>query len=245
MQHQKVANWEAFASTKHALPLSARSLSEEIDSCLFDQDDNVFNSPIFDWDEIEDMETRLGTTPKASAMMDFATATTAQRSTVKRESEPALFDFDLNFFDSDFFNLDVEPRSPCLEHAAVAPSTPPREPVMCAPLIQHTKKRKATMLQSRCRKRPFKNVRERRRRATIKSKLAELNTLCSSDAVTSIVSRPSAEHAAKSIAEGSLDTYKPRKMDILCDSIHIFQAMDEELIKLRARNKELNMHTSK
>jgi len=253
VQHQKFTDWKTFAGIEHARPRGACSISEEFSSCLFDQHDNIFNSNIFDCDEIEDTETRfdqhdnflnrsvfdwngigdtetrLGTTPKASV----------PRSIVNREAEPASLDFDLNFLDSDFFNFDLEPRYPCLEHAAAASPTTPCEPVKRAPLMQHPQKRKIKTTQSRTRKRPFKNVRERGRRAVIKSKFAELNTLCSSDAVTSIVARPSGDYADVH-RQG---TQKPHKMDILRDSIHILQAMDKELIKLRARNKELRLPT--
>jgi len=234
MQHQKFTNWESRASTEHAL-MRPRLISEEFCSCLFDQHDNMFNSNIFDWDEtpseFEDMETRSSGTPKASAMMHLTPATTAQRSKVEREAEPTPFDFDFDFdaFDMDFFNLDCEPASPC------------SEPAKCVPLINKPKKRKAEMSRSRSwRKRPFKNVREQRRRAAIKDKLAELDNLCSSDAVACIVPRPSAETA---LIMG--DRQRPRKMDILCDSIHILDVMDKELNKLRSRNKELKMQTFK
>ena len=231
MQHQKFTNWESRASTEHAL-IRPRSISEELCSCLFDQHDDIFNGHVFDWDEtlpeFEDMETRFSGTPKASAMMHLTPATIAQRTKAKREAEPTPFDFDLDVFE-DFLSLDCEPASPCLE------------PANCVPLVNKPKKRKAEMSRSRSwRKRPFKNVREQRRRTAIKDKLAELDDLCSSDAVACIVPRPSAETA---LIMG--DRQRPRKMDILCDSIHILDAMDKELNKLRSRNKELKMQTFK
>merc|ERR1712113_454744 len=105
--------------------------------------------------------------------------------------------------------------------------------------IPQRKKRKAATTRPRTRKRPFKNSRERQRRARINNKLTELCDLCSSDAITSIVPRASA--AVKGLAMSSKEnaddvwacTPKPSKMDILRDSIHIFEAMDKELIKLR------------
>jgi len=231
MQHQKFTNWESRASTEHAL-IRPRSISEELCSCLFDQHDDIFNGHVFDWDEtlpeFEDMETRFSGTPKASAMMHLTPATIAQRTKAKREAEPTPFDFDLDFFE-DFLSLDCEPASPCLE------------PANCVPLVNKPKKRKAEQSRSRSwRKRPYKNVRERRRRAAIKDKLAELDDLCSSDAVTSIVPRPSAE--TRLIMGGP---ERARKMDILCDGFHILDVMGKELIKLRARNKELKKHTFK
>jgi len=232
MQHQKFTNWESRASTEHAL-IRPRSISEELCSCLFDQHDDIFNGHVFDWDvtlpEFEDMETRFSGTPKASARMHLTPATIAQRTKAKREAEPTPFDFDLDFFE-DFLSLDCEPASPCLE------------PAKCVPLVNNKpKKRKAEQSRSRSwRKRPYKNVRERRRRAAIKDKLAELDDLCSSDAVTSIVPRPSAETR---LMMGGPE--RARKMDILCDGFHILDVMGKELIKLRARNKELKKHTFK
>merc|ERR1719183_954777 len=165
MQHQKFTNWEARASTERAL-IRPRLISEEFCSCLSDQHDNSFNNNMFDWDEtlseFEDMETRFSGTPKASAMMHLTPAATAQRTKVKREAEPTPFDFSSDFFDMDFLSLECEPASPYLEQTAVAP-TPPREPAKCVPLINKPKKRKAEMTRSRSwRKRPFKNIRERR-----------------------------------------------------------------------------------
>jgi len=265
VQHEEFANWEEFISPEHeqkqsqrnhtkhenwnahkfdeSLRLRAHSISEELCSCLFDRQDNIFNNEIFDWDEFEDTETQVNTTPRASAMMHLAPVTTTHRTNVKREAEPALFDVDFNLFDFEF-----------LEEATVAltPPAPRRETAKCKPLVKQTKKRKATRrAPSRSRKRPFKNVRERERRARINNKLTELCDLCSSDAVTSIVPRPSAAmKELTSPAEGSGDEREgsPKscsKMDILRDSFHIIEEMDKELIRLRARNKELKMRNLK
>ena len=250
IQHQKFTNWESRASTEQEL-MRPRLISEEFCSCLFDQHDDMFNSNIFEWDqtpsEFEDMETRSSANPKASAMMHLTPATTAQRTKVNREAEPTPFDFDFDAFDMDLFNMDCEPASPCSEPELASPCPEPEpafpcsEPANCVPLIKKPKKRKAEMTRSRSwRKRPFKNVREQRRRAAIKDKLAQLDDLCSSDAVACIVPRPSAEAA---LIMG--DRQRPRKMDILCDSIHIFDVMDKELTKLRSRNKELKKNTFK
>ena len=275
VQHEKFANWEAFVSPEHeqrqlqrnptkhenwnahnvdgSLRLRAHSISEELCSCLFDRHENIFNNEIFDWDEFEDTETQVNTTPRvsaspvtvasASSMMHLTPVTTTHRANVKREAEPALFDVDFNLFDFEF-----------LEEATVAltPPAPRRETAKCKPLVKQTKKHKATRrAPSRSRKRPFKNVRERERRARINNKLTELCDLCSSDAVTSIVPRPSAAmKELTSPSEGSGDEREgsPKscsKMDILRDSFHIIEEMDKELIRLRARNKELKMRNLK
>ena len=191
--------------------------------------------------------------------------------TYSTQAEPVLSDFDFVDFDLDFdldFDSDFETCSPCLEEDNIAPTppcekapivptsphetapvapTPPRE--TCVPTVPLTqvhqptqpKQRKAETRQPRYRKRPYKNIREKRRRASIKSKLTKLHAVCISDAITAIVPRPQVKELIIPF-EGSdiAGTPKPCQMDILCDSIGILEAMDKELIKLRARNKELN-----
>lgn len=259
-------NWNA--NKFHGSPRPrAPSVFEEFSWRLFDQHDNIFNDDnILDWDDFTETETQVNTTPMSSAMSYLTPATT-----YSKEAEPVLFDFDSDFFDFDF-DSDFEPCSPCLEEATVAPTppretatvaptppcetatvapTPPRETAKCVPLIQQPtqpKKRKAETPQSKSRKRPYKNVREKRRRASIKGKLTELHAVCISDAVTSIVPRPRAKELIIPFEGSDVDkagTQKPCKMDILRDSIRILEAMDKELIKLRARNKELRMRNLK
>jgi len=226
------------ASNEQTL-MRAREISEELCRLrLFDRQHANFNSN--DWDEFENAETQISGTPRASAVKHLTSATTTQRTNVKREPEPALSHFNFDFFDpsTDFFDLDCEPASPCVEQTTVAP-TPAGK---FSALANKQKKRKTATTRSRrrCRKRPFKNVRERRRRAEIKDKLEELDDLCSSDAVTSIVPRPSA-----AVGLFMREPNKLRKVDILCDGIHMLEAMDKELTKLRARNRELKIHSCK
>jgi len=240
----KDKNWNANKFGHGSLRPRAPSVFEEFSWCLFDQHDNIFNNDnILDWDNLTDLtdtETQANTTPMSSAMNYLTPATT-----YSKETEPVLSDFDFDF-DSDF-----EPCSPCLEEATVecgtatlAP-TQPRETAKCVPLVPliqqptQPRKRKAATPQSKSksRKRPYKNIREKRRRASIASKLTELHAVCISDAVTSIVPRP----RAKELIEAD----KPCKMDILRDSIRILEAMGKELIQLRAQNKELEMCKSK
>ena len=242
-------NWNANKFRASPRP-RAPSVFEEFSWCLFDQRDNIFNNEnILDWDDFSDTETQANITHMPSAMNYLTPATT-----YSKEAEPVLIDFDLDFdLDFDFdFDSDFEPCSPCLEEATAAP-TPPCETAAiappspkCVPLIQQPtrpKKRKAAPRQSNCRKRPYKNIREKRRRASIKNKLAELHAVCSSDAITSIVPRPRAKEPIIPFEGSDVDTagtQKPCKMDILRDSIRILETMDKELIRLRARNKELN-----
>jgi len=245
-------NWNANKFGHGSPRPGAPSVFEEFSWCLFDQHDNIFNNDtILDWDNFTDnftdTETQVNTTPMSSAMNYLTPATI-----YSKETEPVLSDVDI---DVDFdFDSDFEPCSPCLEEATVecgtatlAPTQPP-ETAKCVPLVpfiqQPTQpiKRKAATRQPKfkSRKRPYKNIREKRRRASIASKLTELHAVCISDAVTSIVPRP---RAKEPIVPPEAD--KPCKMDILCDSIRILEAMDKELMKLRARNKELNMCNSK
>jgi len=229
------------ASNEHTL-MRAREISEELCRLrLFDQHDVNFNSN--NWNEFENAGTRVSGTPSASAMMHLTPPTITQRTHAKREPEPALSHFNFDIFDPsmDIFDLECEPASP--EQTTVAPATVAPAPAgKRTPLANKHKKRKTATTRSRrrSRKRPFKNVRERHRRAAIKDKLEELDDLCSSDAVASIIPRPS---AAVGLYMGG--TNKPRKVDILCDSIHMLEAMDNELIRLRARNKQLKMHSCK
>merc|ERR1712032_1423523 len=243
MQRPNVTDWESCASNEHTL-MRAREISEELCRLrLFDQHDVNFNSN--NWNEFENAGTRVSGTPSASAMMHSTPPTITQRTHAKREPEPALSHFNFDIFDPsmDIFDLECEPTSPCSEQTTVAPTTVAPTPAgKRAPLANKHKKRKTATTRSRrrSRERPFKNVRERHRRAAIKDKLEELDDLCSSDAVASIIPRPS---AAVGLYMGG--TNKPRKVDILCDSIHMLEAMDNELIKLRARNKQLKMHSCK
>jgi len=231
--------------------MRAREISEELCRLrFFDQHDVNFNSNT--WNEFENAETRVSGTPSASGMMHLTPPTITQGTHAKIEPEPALSHFNFDIFDPslDIFDLEeCETASPRgVEQATVAPATvapaivAPRPAGKRAPVANKQKKRKTTTTRPRrrCRKRPFKNIRERHRRAEIKDKLEELDDLCSSDAVASIVPRPS---AAAGLYMGG--TNKPRKVDILCDSIHMLAAMDNELMRLRARNKELKMHSCK
>jgi len=76
-------------------------------------------------------------------------------------------------------------------------------------------------------KRPFKNVREKRRRAEIKSKYTQLYELCQSNA------------EAKGLLIPISRAKNPQKMNILCDAVKTMEAMQKELAELKARNKKL------
>lgn len=98
------------------------------------------------------------------------------------------------------------------------------------------------------RNRPFKNVRERRRRAQMKNKFMTLYNLCCSKVVNSLVSQPSAEARGLQIPIcGSIGppltlvNHEPSKVEILGEAIQAFEALDKELSELRARNKELKV----
>ena len=245
------------ANTFHGSPRPRAPSFEKSFWCLFDQEDNIFNNDsILDWDDFRDTETQLNATPISSAMSCSTPATTCSK-----EAEPVLLDSDSDFVDFDI-DSDFEPCSPCLEEATVAPTpprytatvaptpprdtatvapTPPLETAKCVQLIQQPtqpKKRKLETPQCKSRKRPYKNAREKRRRASIKDKLTELHAVCISNAFTSIVPFEQSD-------VGKAGTRKPSQMDILCDSIRIFKAMNKELIQLRARNNELRMRNLK
>jgi len=97
------------------------------------------------------------------------------------------------------------------------------------------------------RNRPFKNVRERRRRADMKNKFMQLYNLCCSKAVAPLTSCSGAEATGLLIpisgvaAHLALVNQEPSKVDILGDAISAFEALDKELSDLRTRNRELKM----
>lgn len=98
------------------------------------------------------------------------------------------------------------------------------------------------------RNRPFKNVRERRRRANMKNKFMQLYNLCCSKAVAPLTSNSAVEATGLLIpisggggAPLALVNQEPSKVEILGDAIKAFEALDKELSDLRTRNRELRM----
>ena len=96
------------------------------------------------------------------------------------------------------------------------------------------------------RNRPYKNVRERRRRADMKNKFMQLYNLCCSKAVAPLISQSGGEATGLLIpisggAPLTLLNQEPSKVDILGEAINAFEALDKELSGLRSRNRELKM----
>lgn len=89
------------------------------------------------------------------------------------------------------------------------------------------------------RKRPFKNVREKRRRDTIKVKYDELYNLCQ-DIESKTVIMP----ALRSEDDPNKSKKSRQKLEILGDVFSLMEKMEQELTGLRARNKRLKSHHS-
>ena len=89
----------------------------------------------------------------------------------------------------------------------------------------------------RIRKRPLKNVREKRRRAEIKEKYEQLHKLCQFNVGAKGLSIPL---SGNEVNRRKKNAEKNRhKMDILSDVIKSMETMDKELIELRTHNKKL------
>jgi len=87
------------------------------------------------------------------------------------------------------------------------------------------------------RKRPFKNVREKRRRGVMKDKYEELYNLCQ-DILSKTVSMP-----LLGIQDDASKSKKSRqKLEILGDVIALMQRMAKELSELRTHNKRLKSY---
>jgi len=113
--------------------------------------------------------------------------------------------------------------SDSLDQQGVVSKSPPKT----VQKARRTQTVKASAKPRQRKKRPFKNVREKRRRAEIKSKYTQLYELCQSNA------------EAKGLLIPISRAKNPQKMNILCDAVKTMEAMQKELADLRARNKKL------
>lgn len=126
-------------------------------------------------------------------------------------------------------------------------SAPAIDAVRCAPAPTN-KNIYEVAAAMRPRNRPFKNVRERKRRREMKSKYMQLYNLCFSKVVASVVSQPGAEATgllipiSGSVPPLTLVNHEPSKVDVLGEAIQTFEALDKELSKLRSRNRQLRMN---
>lgn len=132
-------------------------------------------------------------------------------------------------------------ESPALVQVNVTP-TPAFVGAKAAPL---TTKNTFELAPNKPRNRPFKNVRERRRRLDMKNKFMQLYNLCCCKAVTSLQPNPEATGLLIPISSSgpplTLVNQEPSKVDILGEAIQAFEALDKELLKLRAHNRELRL----
>merc|ERR1711937_168236 len=115
---------------------------------------------------------------------------------------------------------------------------PPEETqVVAKPTIERSRKSNGTT-RVRIRKRPLKNVREKRRRAEIKDKYEQLYNLCqnSVDAKGLLIPLSSNDNRRR---KKNSQKKNPHKMDILSDVIKSMEILDKELVELRQRNKKL------
>merc|ERR1712032_443852 len=245
-------DWESCAPNEHTL-MRAREISEELCRlCLFDPQDVNFNSN--DWDEFENTQRRISHNASNEHTLMRAREISEELCRLR------LFDqHDVNFnsnnwneFENAGTRVSGTPSASAMMHL-----TPPtitqrthakREPepalshfnfdifdpsmdifdLECeptSPCSEQTTVAPTTVAPTPAGKRaPLANKHKKRKTATTRS----------------IIPRPS---AAVGLYMGG--TNKPRKVDILCDSIHMLEAMDNELIRLRARNKQLKMHSCK
>ena len=112
MQPQKFSNSEACARTRapteHALNRSIfQDVCSRVGSTLLKVHGDIYEA-LSDktLSDFEHKAIRSSGPRKASAAMYVTPATTAQRSKAKGEAEPALFDFDLDYFDMELLSLD-------------------------------------------------------------------------------------------------------------------------------------------
>merc|ERR1711937_129302 len=128
-----------------------------------------------------------------------------------------------------------------LSSSIVAP--PEETPIAPKPTIERTRKPNGTS-RVRIRKRPLKNVREKRRRAEIKSKYEQLYNLCQENVAAKGLLIPlSGTQSNRRKRSNSLKKNR-HKMDILSDVIKSMEILDQELVELRNRNKKLKSATT-
>jgi len=140
----------------------------------------------------------------------------------------------------------LQKESSALTQVSVA-SAPPINAVNFAPAPTKNAYEMAPAM--RPRNRPFKNVRERKRRREMKGKFMQLYNLCCSKVAASVLSQPGEATGLLIPISGSappltLVNHEPSKVDVLGDAIQTFQALDKELSRLRARNRELKMNAA-
>lgn len=137
-------------------------------------------------------------------------------------------------------SINVSTESPALVQVNVTPTPPEMTTFEPLPMERACD----TVAGTSSRNRPFKNVRERRRRAQMRNKFMQLYNLCCSKVVTSVVATPSAEATGLLIpisGHGAAHTLvnEPSKVEVLVEAIQAFEALDKELTDLRARNSQL------
>merc|ERR1712032_912123 len=119
----------------------------------------------------------------------------------------------------------------------------PQEPEQETEKLASSYRGSKTPTKKRCRisrKRPFKNVRERRRRAEIKTKFVELHNAIASATSQSICGAKRLLIAISENKDADKSTkQKPCKMEILGEAIESLEALNRELTELRARNTAL------
>lgn len=115
---------------------------------------------------------------------------------------------------------------------------PPKETQVVAKSTFERSRKSNGTTRIRIRKRPLKNVREKRRRAEIKDKYEQLYNLCqnSVDAKGLLIPLSSNDNRRK---KKNSQKKNRHKMDILSDVIKSMEVLDKSLIELRRRNKKL------
>lgn len=87
-------------------------------------------------------------------------------------------------------------------------------------------------------KRPFKALREKRRRAEIRNKYTQLRDLCQSSAeATGLLTAISGSEGGKK--KRSKKSKNPEKVDILIAGFETLQALGQELVELKSHNERL------
>lgn len=127
-----------------------------------------------------------------------------------------------------------------MERCSLSPLkvAPPEETqVVAKPTIGRTRKSSGNT-RVRIRKRPWKNVREKRRRAEIKDKYEQLYNLCQNSVDAKGLRIPLSGSDNRSKKKNSQKKNR-HKMDILSDVVKSMEILDKQLIELRNRNKKL------
>lgn len=210
-------------------PFDIRS---EIDSCLFDQDNHCtlfdFDEPMFLRNEYQFLQDGPDTAAKRAAKTNCPAATVPTQPMKKRCKL-----------------LPARPKVESNSHTLEQPNLSSKHRVVSAPAKEPRKKTG----NRRFRERPFKNARERRRRAELKTKFRQIynivKIIASQESVEAkglIVPTSGSEEDinAKDTKGGS-----PCKLEILDDTIKSLQILREKLCALRTRNKELKDIKSK